>query len=152
MIALSGQRYRECVGAPAKGSHEPIAADQTLLLVVGRGSRDPLAADELCRFVQLLCAQTSAAEGRACFLAMAEPSLQGMLNQLRHESWRRVVVQPHLLFGGQLLMRLNQLVHRASLESPDRQWLTTRHIGPDPLLADLIVRLACGEGDCKLPP
>jgi sirohydrochlorin cobaltochelatase len=142
LITLSTRRYRQCADGSGAGSAGATAADRTQVLVVGRGSRDPAAADELRRFVQLRCEHTPVVDARVCFMAMAEPSLVETLEQSRRASWGRVVVQPHLLFRGRLLSRLEQLVHHASMASPKRQWLLTRHIGPDPLLADLIVRLA----------
>jgi sirohydrochlorin cobaltochelatase len=142
LITLSAQRFRQCVEHSVAKADKANTDGETMLLIAGRGSRDPLAADELRRFVQLRCQQTPVAGARACFMAMAEPSLQAALNESARAGWRRVVVQPHLLFRGQVLAQLDQLVRQSQVGCPDGQWLVTRHIGPDPLLADLIVRLA----------
>ena len=45
-----------------------------------------------------------------CFLAMTEPSLEQALRVLPHLPFRRVVVEPHLLFQGELLDRVRAMV------------------------------------------
>ena len=136
LLDLSATRYLELTG-----SHDPIPADQTLLLMVGRGTSDPTALAELRQFVRLRARRTPVGGVKTCFLAMAEPLLERALTEAAGSTFRRVVVQPHLLFHGELLLKLREQVEQIARRYPDKQWLLTAHLGPHPLLLDAMVDL-----------
>ncbi len=101
LIALSKARYDETLAGEPR-----VPGEQTALVMVGRGSRDASATAEMLQFVQLRHAQTPLALAQACFVAMAEPSLPKALDAVARSGVRRVVVQPHLLYGGALSERI----------------------------------------------
>lgn len=129
LLELSARRFREALIGRA-----PRAAEETLLLMVGRGSRDAGASAETQRFAALRAERTPAGRVETCFYAMAEPSLDAMLAEITNWSYRRVVVQPHLLFHGELLAAIRARVQKAAPAAPRQEWIVTEHLGPDRLL------------------
>jgi sirohydrochlorin ferrochelatase len=139
IIELSHQRYREIV------SSEPaVPAEQTVLVMVGRGSHCASATAEMFELVELRRRRSQLANARACFIAMAEPSLTHALEQAARSGARRIVVQPHLLFAGLLLDRLGDAVALYAKRYSDSQWLTTSHLGPSELVASALLDRAVG--------
>ncbi len=120
--------------------------------MVGRGSHDAEATAEMQRFVALRAAETPLEATELGFVAMAEPRLEEVLKDAADHAARRIVVQPHLLFGGVLLDRIGQMVAQQARQRPDKDWLTTAHLGPSHLVARAILSrarqmLSMGGGD-----
>lgn len=150
LSALSARRYREAVGVE-NGRGGEIGPEQTALLMVGRGSNDPEATAEMHRFAKLRHEAAPTARLEVGFTAMAEPSLDTALETVGRLPVRRVVVQPHLLFTGQLLEKVRAGVAAAAERFPDRQWIVTGHLGPEPeitaaIASDIFSRLSAGNG------
>ncbi len=138
VIALSKQRYDEAL------AREPRVPDEhTALVMVGRGSHDESATAEMLRFVELRRAQTPLVHAQACFVAMAEPVLSDALDAVARSGVQRVVVQPHLLFGGALSERIENIVARYAQKHSQVRWLTTACLGPSPLVAEALLQRAC---------
>jgi sirohydrochlorin cobaltochelatase len=108
----------------------PVPADQTALVLVGRGSLDDSATAEVHEFARLRHQPEAAGEVFVGFLAMARPPLGEVLEIAASRGFRRVVVQPHLLFAGELADTIEREVSRMQVAHPDQEWLAT------PLLAD----------------
>lgn len=142
MVELSTKRHLEAIADFESATSISVTPEDTLLLLVGRGTRDQAAIDEISRFASLRCEETPVAGVGTCFLAMAEPSLDSALERIGSSQWKNIIVQPHLLFSGQLLSRLNDRIKWAASQWPGKQWLVTRHLGPDPLLVDCIVQVS----------
>ncbi len=149
LLELSVQRFRQATRLSACGG--PVSDRDTLLLMVGRGSTDHQAKAEMRRFAELRAELAPVARTEVCFLAMAQPSLQAALEHIVHSPYRRIVVQPHLLFHGHLVAQLKSHVQVAAQERPDCQWIVARHLGPDPLLVHAIAQRACEECTQLLP-
>jgi sirohydrochlorin cobaltochelatase len=145
VLALAVRRFAEAIGAAdarllAKAA--PIDPEQTLLVVVGRGSRDPEALAEFHEFARRLAAAVGCPNLQIAFLAMAEPTLDGALSAAAAGPHRRIIVQPHLLFGGVLVDRVRDVVAGRQAATPDKQWVSTDHLGPDDLLVEALVEAA----------
>ena len=67
-------------------------------------------------------------------MAMTRPTLDEGLRMAASLPFERVVVQPHLLFSGELLHGIRAAVAEARERAPDRQWIITEHLGVDDLL------------------
>jgi sirohydrochlorin cobaltochelatase len=149
ILQLSEQRFNEALA----GNPEIDPAD-TLLLLVARGSSSPEATAMAHHFAELRAQSASAARVEACFVAKAQPSLESALAQASRSRFSRIVFQPHLLFAGQVLEEVKQVVerirvHGASLaagtrdssadhDSLNREWILTAHLGTSPLIAKAI--------------
>ncbi|MEX0978038.1 MAG: sirohydrochlorin chelatase [Pirellulales bacterium] len=134
ILELSRLRYDEAL---APRSHVP--GDDTLLVMVGRGSHDDEASAEMRRFVELRRRTTPVRSALTCFVAMAEPSLTAALDEAASCGAKRIVVQPHLLFGGVLLDRIALAVAGYAARLPHLEWVTTGHLGASMLVAEAVL-------------
>lgn len=134
LMRLAGKRFTQAVA-----KLDPRRAEDTLLLVVGRGSSDAQAQAELRAFAARRAGESPVARAEICFLALAEPSLEAVIPQLAAEGFRRIVVQPHLLFHGELADRVAERIRAAALHFPSAEWIVAGHLGVDPLLVDAVV-------------
>lgn len=130
IIELSAQRCREAAPWLDEGP-----AHDTYLLFVGRGSLEPAATAEMHEFAVLRQQVAPTAEHGVCFAAMAQPTLFQGLQAAAASGRARVIVQPHLLFAGQLLDEVRSAVDRAASILPGPQWTTTEPLVGGPLLA-----------------
>ena len=73
---------------------------------------------------------------------MADPLLDKVLASAATGRHRRIVVQPHLLFAGRLLGRLQSQVASLAEKYPQQQRLVTQHLGPSQLLAEAVVEIS----------
>lgn len=144
LLALSQQRYEEALGRANRAERD---FTKTTLVLVGRGSHDPESTAEMHAFADARARDLQSADERApavevAFVAMAEPRLAQVLEQLADSAPRRIVVQPHLLFGGVLLDRIGDVVREFAGRSPQHEWITTGHLGPHSLVAEALVSRA----------
>ena len=133
------------------------------LAMVGRGTSDPEALAHMRRFTDLVAEQRSLAWVSTGFFAGGVPSVDELLAQaaaLRpadptdptdptssisssefstNPTCDTVVIQPHLLFDGELMDQLRARVQRWRQESPDRQWVLARCLGADEGLAGVFI-------------
>jgi sirohydrochlorin cobaltochelatase len=131
LLELSAQRFQDAV------QDAGCAANRCRLIVVGRGSHDPQATGETARYAELLAERVGVCGVRVCFLAMAEPRLPDVLAEAASagNDSDPIVVQPHLLFQGELLGEIQKRVREWSAAVPTKRWLVTRHLGPAPQVA-----------------
>ena len=136
LLELSALRFDEAVAAlPA------VAASDTALVMVGRGSRDAEATAAMVEFARRRGEHSPVSRSETCFVAMSEPLLPDCLEQIAAADLNRVVVQPHLLFGGQLQEKVTGIVEGVAKRYLATQWVVTRHLGPHALLDAAIVGL-----------
>jgi sirohydrochlorin cobaltochelatase len=127
------------------------------LAMVGRGTSDPEALAHMRRFTELAAEQRSLAWVSTGFFAGGVPSVDELLAQaaaLRPSdptdpisssefstnlTCDTVVIQPHLLFEGELMDQLRARVRRWRQESPDREWVLARCLGADEGLAGVFI-------------
>ncbi len=147
ILELSARRFDEALAELPKRK----AAD-TALVIVGRGSRDPETPGEMRYFGELRQERVGVGAVRIGFLAMAEPSLGDALSEAGASGARRVVVQPHLLFHGELVARISSEVDRCRSLYPKIEWVVTQHLGPHELLVDATIERANQAGLPNLGP
>ena len=123
IVQLSRQRFTESLQGRAE-----VSADRTCLLLIGRGSHDDSASAEMHHFAQLRAENSPVGGVAVAFLAMARPAVQDVLSQLAAQDWRRIVVQPHLLFHGELLDQLHERVAAAGTANPRQEWILTPYL------------------------
>jgi sirohydrochlorin cobaltochelatase len=133
VIELARRRYQ--------AARDQLGGCDTLVLV-GRGSQEESATAEMLQFARILTENIAAHAIEVAFVAMAEPRLDAVLARVGEAPQARVVVQPHLLFQGEILDEVQQSVIAASRRYPRKKWLYAEHLGPSPELAEAIVDLA----------
>jgi sirohydrochlorin cobaltochelatase len=133
ILELSRLRYEEAIG------NRPAADAETALVMIGRGSHDAEATAEMQRFVTQCTQSASVRRAIGGFVAMAEPDLPQALDEAASLGAARVVVQPHLLFGGVLVDRIRHTVEQYRAHYPAIEWIATSHLGPCELLAQAVL-------------
>jgi sirohydrochlorin cobaltochelatase len=145
ILELSTQRYAEALqGQPL------VPAAETLLILVGRGSSHANAIAAMQKFAALRQRQTVVDRVEVCFAAVAKPTLNEALDAAACSSYRRIVVQPHLLFTGEVLEQIEEAVRQQKTEGgrqkakggADKQWIVAPHLGPSNLVAQAVVEMA----------
>jgi sirohydrochlorin cobaltochelatase len=125
IVQLSRLRLSEALcGQP------PGTPDSTALVLVGRGSRDQSATAEMHELARLAHDPSTARDVFVGFLAMAQPLLANVLHDVAQRGFQRIIVQPHLLFAGELADSVQRAVAEAGRQYSEIEWLTA------PLLAD----------------
>jgi sirohydrochlorin cobaltochelatase len=116
-----------------------LAAEKSLLLLVGRGSRDSAATTEMHRFAALRAELTPVGGIQVAFLSMARPRVEEVVEQIGETHWPQVVVQPHLLYPGALAARLERLVRLQDQRPVRQRWIMGAGLGCDPVVAQVVV-------------
>lgn len=166
VLALSARRFREAVcyagsvsttsttttSAPA--SSDPLESpacggcclghvcSQTALLMIGRGSNSAKATEDMRRFTRLRVEQTAVAWHQTGFIHAQKPNVTEALDELAATDFPIAVVQPHLLFEGELIENLRTEVARRQLLQPERRWVITSTLGTDISLARTLAEIA----------
>lgn len=143
LVELSTLRFREATADLQSGD------GNTLLLLVGRGSNDADATEQMLRFAELRGRQDGVAKVVVAFLAMASPPVDEVLPQVAAAGYKNVIVQPHLLFQGELLEGLRRRVEAFQAAANGPNWIVTRHLGPHPLLGQAILEIFHGAAQEK---
>jgi sirohydrochlorin cobaltochelatase len=146
LVELSARRYQEAIDG-----HERVPDARTLLLMVGRGSHDPEANSDMARFTRLRWERTPVGWHETCYMAMTRPTLGDALPVVARMGFKRVVVQPHLLFEGELAGRVRRDTNQFAQGHPETEWIVTGHLGPHELLIGAIVDRA-GEAARSFNP
>jgi sirohydrochlorin ferrochelatase len=116
MLELSA---RQCQDAPGGAWGQP----GDCLLLVGRGTSDRAAQADFLDFVAQRRAAAQPAPVEAAFLAQAHPTLDTQLQHLAASGFSRIVVQPHLLFAGELMESVSRQVAAAFDQREQPRWV-----------------------------
>ena len=147
IVRLAARRFRAAVmdSRTPSVTSDPGSESDTLLLLAGRGSSDSDAIAEMTRFSQQLAHCVGAGRVSTCFCAVAQPPLAHALKQAGEDRFLRIVVQPHLLFAGDVLRQVRESVAEAACEFPHRQWLVAEHLGAEEVVAKCVAELVTGK-------
>ncbi len=133
LVQLSAIRFRE---AADRLKYPPSC---TVSVLVGRGSRDPSATADMARFVGLRQEFVEARRTLHGFIAMASPSIEEVLQHTGNNTSSPIIVQPHLLFHGELSMQTDELVKGFQRINSSRLWQIAGYLGVHTLLVEAIV-------------
>jgi len=101
-------------------------------LLVGRGSHDESATAEMHEFARLRQQSLQNMKVEAAFLAMAQPLLRDTLSLIARQGYGHIVVQPHLLFYGDLFEAVERQVAEMAGYCPSIQWTVTQPLADEP--------------------
>lgn len=150
VIELSATRFRQavCQAADANqavrcthgclGAHCPHVG----LAMIGRGSRSSTATDEMRQFTSHRCQLTPVSWVTTGFIHAQRPNVTEALDALETTSCQTAVVQPHLLFEGELMDELRQQVAERQRKNPAQRWVVTNTLGVDELLSATLAEFA----------
>jgi len=130
----------QCSSKSCQGQSIPMG--RIGLAMVGRGTSDQNALAQMRQFAELRVAQLNVVRYQTGFIAGGIPNVDGLIEQASAWECDTVVVQPHLLFEGELIEQLRNKVLQGQLRFPDKQWLISRTLGADSKLADVFLEMA----------
>ncbi|MCA9127697.1 MAG: sirohydrochlorin chelatase [Planctomycetales bacterium] len=159
ILSLSALRFRQAVCDSADFSHDTCAATSTCLgshcgrvglVMIGRGSSSAEATRRMRQFVEMRLRMTPVAWSQTAFIHAQKPSVTEALDELQSCRLPVAVVQPHLLFSGELLNQLREEAARRQILNPGQKWLITAPLGSDESLAAMLAERAqvVGLGVC----
>ena len=118
------------------------------LAMVGRGTSDLSALEhmrELTRLRVQLAKNGTEPDGvqwsETGFFAGGSPAVDELLDGASQSGCDSVIVQPHLLFEGELMDQLREKVRTRRENGSGPSWWVTRSLGADPKLAEVFVGL-----------
>lgn len=144
VLRLAAQRFAEArrFSEIRRGTSE---REPATLVVVSRGSSDPEAIASVHAFVDSHCAQLDGVTARQVgFLAAATPTLEETLEWACAQGPANIVVQPHLLFHGQLVQDILAKVTamEAQPSAAGKKWHIADHLGPaEGIVTALLTRI-----------
>ena len=128
LLSLSAQKYRQvlcdCLAECGKGQCPQVA-----LGMIGRGSRSESATQKMLEFATLRHQITPAVFQTTGFVYGQEPNLERTLDILQERPEPVVVVQPHLLFQGDLYDLIRASVYGRQAADRSKHWLVPDVLG-----------------------
>ncbi len=114
------------------------------LAMVGRGTSDESALNAMRLFSRLRIesSPTKIHRSGTGFFAGGSPTVDELLFEAEKSMATTIVVQPHLLFEGELIEQLRQKVETLRKRNSHQRWLVAMPLGSDPALAKTFLALA----------
>ena len=112
------------------------------LAMVGRGTSDQIALDHMRLLTSMHVANLGLETYETGFFAGGTPNVDSLLDLASLWECDTVVIQPHLLFEGDLMDQLRAKTLSRQQSHPTKRWLIARTLGADPLLANVFLDLA----------
>ena len=134
VLTLSKRRFDEANLGPESG--------RTSLVLVGRGSSVPPAIEEMKRFGSFRATEDAIGESTVCFVTIARPTLDEGLALAARSELPQIVVQPHLLFAGQVADQVAAKTAEYAERFPEKQWRLAKHLGAEVEIAEASLDLA----------
>lgn len=157
VLELSALRFRQAVCHPpsvpfcAQGCENKFCP-QVGLGLIGRGSSSDEATAQMRQFAHLRRNMTPVSELVLGFVYAQSPTVEQCLQRLADSDCRIVVIQPHLLFEGELVARLRRQVAEVAQRKPHQRWVITQTLGTDIALAETLAELSrevANYGECR---
>lgn len=153
VLELSALRFRQAI---CNSALEPTCFErcedkyckQIGLALVGRGSSSEEATEQMRQFARLRRRITPVAELVTGFVFAQVPTVEQCLQHMAASTCSIIVIQPHLLFEGELVEQLRQQVAEYAQQNPQQRWVVTQTLGTDIALADTLAGLSREVADC----
>jgi sirohydrochlorin ferrochelatase len=146
LLELSVERfcsaYREVAGSEGADALAGGGFPRCVLLLVGRGSSDAGAVAEMQRYARLLAERIRVGRHAVAFVARAMPCLSEALEAIARQPGEVLIVQPHLLFAGEVLREVAGQVAEFTRRFPARNVRMAGHLGPSRMLAEALLHAA----------
>ncbi len=144
VLELSALRFRQAVCQPAPTPScfercEGRLCPQIGLALIGRGSRSREATERMRQFAQLRRQITPVAQLETGFVFAQSPPVEECLQRMADSGCKLVVIQPHLLFEGELVEQLRGQVADFAARYRRQRWVIAETIGTDFALAHSLV-------------
>jgi len=150
ILELSAIRFRQAacpahsIRCLSNNKCEGKICEQTALVMIGRGSKSETATAEMRRFSELRHALTPTGYLSTGFIYAQSPTVEEALDMAAETEFPNVVVQPHLLFEGELLNNLRDSVALRNQTASHKTWTIAPSLGLDESLPKALAELALG--------
>ncbi len=144
ILALSAERFQQALLKHGGLGVEP-AIEGVALALIGRGSSSDDATAAMLQFAELRTRATPVRWSSVGFIHAQRPTVNEVLDALAATGLPWLVVQPHLLFEGELIEELRREVEYRQSLSASQKWIITETLGStslDQRLAAALIRLA----------
>ncbi len=152
LLRAAGARLQEAV--EAAGDH--IAAEETLLMVVGRGASDPDANSNVAKVMRMLWEGFGFGWGETAYSGVTFPLVAPALEHAVKLGYRRIIVFPYFLFTGVLVKRIYEHTDLAAKRHPGIEFVKAPYLNDHSLVldsfAERVEEIRSGENNmnCKL--
>ena len=122
------------------------------LIIIAHGSRLDEAKQDFTSLVEILKSAGKYSAVQEAFLERNTPDLPGAIDILVSKGIERIIITPCLLFRGIHTEKdIPQIVEQAGANYPQVDLRLAAPIGPDPLLAEIILKRAEDAGSAGSP-
>ena len=147
LLTLSAQRFSDALRAADCAS---VPSDRIALALIARGSSSHTAADAMQQFAQLRVQLTPVGQHAVGYVAVRSPNVAQTLDWLASTEAEVLVVQPHLLFEGEVYHSLCEAIEERRARDRRRWVVTTPLASPadnfeDTRLAEVLAHLVQKE-------
>jgi sirohydrochlorin ferrochelatase/(2Fe-2S) ferredoxin len=126
---------------------EASEASRTTVILVGRGASDADANGDFCKLARLFAEARDYRQVLPCFVGITRPRFPEALELAARSRPDRLLVVPHLLFGGRLVTQLEEQVAAFRSRYPWIKTALASHLGGDERLLEVLdERLAEATG------
>lgn len=122
-----------------------VRPQRIALAMVGRGTSDPTALQHMLELTRLVSLQRSVHWVNTGFFAGGHTTVDDLLESAASATYQdqncdTILVQPHLLFEGELMDQLRQKVRSMRTKYPEKNWILARTLGADRKLAEVFLQ------------
>ncbi len=119
-----------------------VSPNEIELVMIGRGASDPTAVNQMLELTEIRQRESEVAWAGTGFFAVAKPTVREILEQAKDSPFGCILIQPHLLFEGELMQTLREMRDQYQGEVFEKRWFLAEPLGADGRLADALVELA----------
>ena len=138
LVRAAGERIKAAMDA-ADEAHGPIAAQDCLLMVVGRGASDPDANSNVAKVSRMLWEGLGFGWGETCFSGVTFPLVGPGLRHAARLGYKRIIVFPYFLFTGILVDRIYDNTDEVAAEHGYIQFVKAGYLNDHPLVVETFV-------------
>ncbi len=130
IVNLSGERFHQALERHAgMGADVNLISRGVALALIGRGSSSDEATAAMLQFAELRVRATPVAWSSVGFIHAQRPTVDEALDGLAATGLPLLVVQPHLLFEGELIDELRREIEYRQSFSDSQKWIITDTLG-----------------------
>lgn len=140
------------IEAAIERSADEVAAEDTLLAVIGRGTSDSDANGNVFKVARMLQEGMRFGHVEIGFSGVAHPRTRVALERAARLGFRRIVVFPYFLFTGVLVDRIYQETDAVAAAHPGTEFVKAGYLNDHPLVVDSFVERVLGilAGDVNM--
>lgn len=120
------------------------------IILLGHGSRREEANEEIRQIARMVAEGDLEHFYETAFLSFGSPDLSEAVERLVQKGLQRIIIMPIFLVKGNHIQR--DIPHQVSFQEtayPDIEFISTRYLGADPLIVDMVRERIAEKAVCK---